>query len=289
MIGIGEVVWDFLPAGPQLGGAPANFAYHAQALGARSLVVSRVGKDLLGLKTLHRFKEINLSSEAVQVDETSPTGSVTVALSDQGVPQFTIHENVAWDRLEVTPPALEAVRKANAVCFGSLAQRSPTSRAAIQMLVAAAPREALRIFDINLRQKFFSREIIEQSLHLANVLKLSEEELPVVCGMFALQGTPREQMSHLAQLFRLKLVILTRGSRGSLILLESRWSEQLPKPVTLVDTVGAGDSFTAALVMGLLQKRDLSEAHTLATEVASYVCSQPGATPPLPESFCNGG
>jgi fructokinase len=287
VIGIGEVLWDLLPSGPQLGGAPANFAYHAQALGARAQVITRVGKDRFGREICERFQEMGLSQDEVQVDEVAPTGTVTVTITGNGVPNFIIHENVAWDRLVVTQTALEAVRAANAICFGSLAQREPVSRQAIQRLVAAAPADALRVFDINLRQSFYSREVIERSLQLANVLKLNDAELPVLAQMFELGDSPRQQVKLLAEGFSLRGVVLTRGAEGSLLYAGGRWSEQTAQPVQVVDTVGAGDAFTAALVVGLLHQQDLDEVHAFAADVARYVCSCAGATPSLPSPLRN--
>lgn len=281
VIGLGEVLWDLLPAGPQLGGAPANFAYHAHALGARASVITRVGKDHFGREIFDRFKQFGFPSETVQVDEVAPTGTVTVTLNGDGVPHYTIHEGVAWDHLVVTPLALASVREANAICFGSLAQRHATTRAAIQRLVAAVPAEAWRVFDINLRQNFYSLETIEQSLRLANVLKLNDGELPILAGLFGLGNSPRQQIEHLAEGFGLRLVALTRGPEGSLLFRDGIWSEQAPQPAQVVDTVGAGDAFTAALVMGLLLEIGLDELHAYAAEMARHVCSHAGATPAL--------
>lgn len=287
VIGIGEVLWDLMPAGRQLGGAPANFAFHARSLGAEAFVVTRVGEDSLGREILERFKEREIAGDAVQMDAGKPTGTVAVSLQGSGVPQFTITEDVAWDRLALTAAAREMIRAADAICFGSLAQRNPVSRTAIQQLMAAAPSDALRVFDINLRQPYYSREIIEQSLRLANVLKLNDAELPVLAGMFQLGTAPRQQIQRLAQLFELPLVVLTRGAQGSLLYREGRWSEQLPQPVQVVDTVGAGDAFTAALTMGLLNKMEIDDVHALAARVARYVCAHSGATPILPENLRN--
>jgi len=285
VIGIGEVVWDLLPTGPQLGGAPANFACHARSLGANALIITRVGRDHFGGKVLRRFKALNVPEATVQVDDELPTGTVTVELSGQGVPQFTIHENAAWDRIEVTKSVLDAVRQADAICFGSIAQRTPASRAAIQQLLAAAPERSLKLFDINLRQHFYSRDVVEQSLRLASMLKLNDTELSVMTEMFSIPGDVRRQMEVLGDMFGLKAVVLTRGPRGSLIFKEGRWSEQPSRPVQVVDTVGAGDAFAATLTMGLLNKWDLGELHTLTAEVARYVCSQAGGTPALPEAL----
>jgi len=289
VVGLGEVLWDLLAAGPQLGGAPANFAYHAHALGARSQVITRVGNDDYGREILSRFRDMALPTHTVQIDGHAPTGTAAVHLSGDGVAHFTIQENVAWDYISATPESLAAARQAHAICFGSLAQRSQTSRCAIQELVAATPADALRVLDINLRQRYYSRDVIEHSLRLANVLKLNDDELPTVSRMFGLTGSTTrsndEQIEQLAQSFQLRLVALTRGANGSLLYQEGRWSDCPSRPVEVVDTVGAGDSFTAALVLGLLQQVDLDQVHLLANEVARFVCSQAGATPPLPPEF----
>jgi fructokinase len=286
IIGIGEVLWDLLPSGPQLGGAPANFAYHAQALGAQAGVVTRVGNDPFGQEILQRFERQRIAASTVQVDVAAPTGTVSVALSDRGIPNYIIHENVAWDHLAVTPAGLNAVHQADAICFGSLAQRGVLSRTSIQKLVATSPASALRVFDINLRQKYFSREVIESSLRLANVLKLNDGELPVLAQMFELSGSTPQQIEQLAQRFDLRLIALTRGPAGSLLFQSGQWSDCPSVPITIVDTVGAGDAFTAALVLGLLQQKPLGEINELADEVARHVCSHAGATPPLPPAIC---
>lgn len=291
VIGVGEVLWDLLLTGPQLGGAPANFAYHARSLGAEAHVITRVGSDDHGREIIRRFREMGLPHSTVQVDETAPTGTATVELSGNGLAHFTIQNNVAWDYLAATAEAVAVAQEADAICFGSLAQRCESSRNAIQQLVAAAPATALRVFDINLRQQFYSRDLIEQSLQLANVLKLNDDELPTLAGMFSLNGSTENQIKQLAQIFDLQLVALTRGPNGSLLQQkrkgenEPRWSDCPSRPVQVVDTVGAGDSFTATLVLGLLRKMDLDEINTLANDVARYVCSQAGATPSLPVEF----
>jgi fructokinase len=287
IVGVGEVLWDLLLTGTQLGGAPANFAYHARVLGAQVHVITRVGNDDLGREVIRRFIDMGLPETTVQVDATAPTGTAKVELSGNGLADFTITENVAWDHISVTPDALVAAQAADAICFGSLAQRCETSRHAIQQLVASAPAAALRIFDINLRQKFYSPALIEDSLHLANVLKLNDDELPTLAQIFSLTGSTKNQIERLAQKFKLRLVALTRGPNGSLLYEreDGRWSDSPSRPVKVVDTVGAGDSFTAALVLGLLRKMDLGEINSVASEVARYVCSQSGATPTLPAEF----
>ena len=284
-VGIGEVLWDLLPAGRQLGGAPANFAYHAQALGAAATVISRVGNDADGRDILASFEQMGLSRDLLQVDRSAPTGTVSVKLSGDGIPEFTIHENVAWDRISVSADAMAAVRECDVVCFGSLAQRERTSRDSLQQLVAVAPPASLRVFDINLRQHFYSREVIQRSLQLANVFKLNDQELPVLASMFGLKGNPQKQISKLAEDFGLSVIALTRGAQGSLLFQRGRWSDCSSRPVEVKDTVGAGDSFTAALAMGLLIGMDLDEINRAASEVARYVCSCHGATPPMPDSL----
>lgn len=293
VVGVGEVLWDLLLTGAQLGGAPGNFAYHAHALGAEARVITRVGKDDYGREIIRRFQEMGLPDAAVQVDETAPTGTAKVELSGVGLAHFTIQENVAWDCLALTEEALAAARAADAICFGSLAQRSEPSRTTIQQLVATAPAGALRVFDINLRQQFYSRGVIEGSLRLANVLKLNDDELPILAEMFNLMGSTENQswgeierqIERLAQAFSLQVVALTRGANGSLLWQGGRWSDCPSRPVKVVDTVGAGDSFTAALVLGLLGRKDLDEINTIANDVARFVCSCAGATPALPVEF----
>jgi fructokinase len=283
VVGAGELLWDLLPDGKQLGGATTNFAYHAHALGAEAWVVSQVGNDPLGREILARFHVLGLPADLVTIDPRAPTGTVSVELSADGQPRFTIHENVAWDNLPATKAGLDVVGRADAVCFGSLAQRSPGARAAIRALLAAAPPQALRVFDINLRQHFFSPEVITRSLELATVLKINDQELPVLAEMFRLRGDTFEQLKELALRFQLSLVALTRGARGSLLYSRAGFSDHPGAPVKVVDSVGAGDAFTAAVTLGLLAGWDLDTINRRANELAGYVCSQAGGTPPLPQ------
>jgi len=283
VIGIGEALCDLLLEGRKLGGAPTNFAYHACALGAHARIITRVGDDQDGHEIRRRLGAMGLSTDLVQSDESAPTGTVSVVVSSGGVPDFTIHENVAWDRLVATPAAFAAVRQADALCFGSLAQRCESSRRSIRSLVAAASPESCRIFDINLRQRYFTREVVEESLRLASVLKLNDLELPVVGGMFGLSGTDYRRVESLAALFGLQAVALTRGPRGSLLYRTGRWSERPAARVEVRDTVGAGDSFTAVLCLGLLAGAELDEINAAANEVSAFVCGCDGAMPTLPE------
>jgi fructokinase len=272
IVSVGEVLWDLLPAGPVLGGAPANFACHARALGADTTLVSRVGDDDLGREILRRLD----AHDAVQMDTQRPTGTVSVQLSADGQPQYTIHENAAWDAIE----ADDCAREADAVCFGSLAQRSPISRASIRQMIALTRADALRVFDINLRQSFYSCELIEASLTLANVLKLNDAELPVLEEMFALHG-----LKAIAEHFALRTIALTRGGQGSVIFDRGEFSEHPGIAATVRDTIGAGDAFTAALTLGLLADWPLPRINQRANEVAAFVCSQSGATPALPAAL----
>jgi len=276
IISIGEVLWDLLPSGPQLGGAPANFAYQAQALGSKAQVLTRIGNDSRGEELLARYKQINMSTDSVQIDDHLPTGTVSVSLTDRGIPNYHFPESVAWDHIEVTPAAIQLARHAHAICFGTLAQRHPNSQSTIQQLIEATSHRTLRIFDVNLRQNFYNRGVIAQSLQLANVLKLNDEELAVLQDMFVLPGDYREQICALSGVFDLYTVVLTCGAQGSFVYHRGVWSEQKPKKIKVIDTVGAGDAFTAGLTVGLLSGIPLGEVHSLAEEMASSVCGQVG-------------
>ena len=282
VIGLGEVLWDLLPNGTQLGGAPANFAYHAHALGAVAYPISRVGKDAPGDELLQRLDALGLPTKCIQVDHEAPTGTVSVELMAGGQHRFTIHEDVAWDRIEAEERLLGLAASADAVCFGTLGQRCNASRAAIQAIASSVPPDRLRIFDINLRQQFYSREVIEQSLRIANVLKINDEELPVVAALLTVPGDTLDQLGALAHTYDLQLVALTQGSQGSVLYAGGHVSRVAGIPVAVSDTIGAGDAFTAAMTLGWLSGWDLDEINRRAGAVASFVCSQPGATPPLP-------
>jgi fructokinase len=282
ILALGEILWDLLPGGKQLGGAPSNFAYHAHALGAETRVVSRVGNDPLGHDILDQLRAIGLATDGVSLEPTAPTGTVSIELQPDGQPRFIIHENAAWDRISVDADSLAFAARADAVCFGSLAQRCDISRAAIRLAISKTPAKALCVFDINLRQHFHSPEIIDSSLALANALKLNEAELPMLAKMFNLAGDTRAQLAELAERFQLRAVALTRGANGSLLLADGVWSEHPGLPVKVVDAVGAGDAFTAAWTLGLLARQNLDELNRRANELAAFVCTQSGATPAYP-------
>lgn len=280
---VGEVLWDLLPEGPQLGGAPTNVACHLQALGARASLISRVGTDELGDEAWRQLQDRGLDLTGVTRDPHRPTGTVAVDLGADGQPRFTIVEGVAWDSLTATPEAFERVRTAEAICFGSLAQRFPTARHTLQDLLKASAPKALRVFDVNLRAPFYTAAVVQRSLELANVLKLNETELPVLAAQFRLSGSVEEQLEALAGRFELEVVALTLGPAGSRVLRQGQWSGEPGRPVRVKDAVGAGDAFTAVLIMGLLLEWPTRDLLAAATDLAAFVCTQSGATPRLPE------
>ena len=282
VVGIGELLWDLMPTGKQIGGAPANYSYHAGALGANARTISRVGNDALGHELLSQLNALSVSISCVQVDDSLLTGTVAVEIDAGGQPCFHITPEVAWDHLQVTPEALIVASSADAVCFGTLAQRDAVARRSIRALVAASPSEALRIFDVNLRQQQFSPVLIEESLLLATVLKVNDLELPQLAVMFGLTGSVHAQMVQLADRWQLRAVALTRGAQGSALLTEHGWSEHPGVRVTVVDTIGAGDAFTAAMTIGLLSGWALDDVSAQANRVAAFVASAVGGTPPLP-------
>lgn len=281
VLSIGEVLWDLLPGGPQLGGAPANFVVHAHALGAEGLLISRVGDDELGRDAFRRLSERGVDLTGVGVDASLPTGRVTVEVAADGQPRFTIQEQVAWDAIVAGPDVLASAARADVVCFGSLAQRDARSRAAVRACLGAVRPGTLRVFDINLRAPFYSADVVEASLGMADVLKLNETELPVLAGWFGLRGGPEEQLETLAQRFGLKVVAWTLGAAGSRLYRDGRWTAEPGRTVPVVDAVGAGDSYTAALVLGLLRGWPTERILKAATDIAAFVCTRAGATPEL--------
>ncbi len=283
--GMGELLWDVLPQGKQMGGAPCNFAFHALQAGFNAHVISAVGADQEGEEILGVMDELGLKKDYVQVHPVYPTGTVTVLLADEGIPEYTIHENVAWDHIHWDEQLRILASEVDAVCFGSLAQRNMESGDSIRRFLEATHAECLRVYDINLRQSFYDRENILHSLELANVLKLNEDELPVLAGFLDLKGDVEVLLRSLLERFSLKLIAYTRGSQGSCLMTPEELSYSEVPPVKIADTVGAGDSFTATLLAGVLNGLPLKKVHTIATEVAAFVCSQQGATPKLPSDL----
>jgi fructokinase len=280
--GIGELLWDMLPTGKQLGGAPSNFAFHMQQAGFDTFVVSAIGDDRDGEEILEVLDQLQLNYSFVQRINKYPTGTVTVKLNPNGIPEYTIHKNVAWDHIEWTDGIDILAREVDAVSFGSLAQRDAVSRDTICRFLESTNPQCLRVFDINLRQSFYTKKIILRSLKLANVLKINEEELPVVAEILGYSGNKESLMKQLLNKFHLQLIAYTMG--GLLLTHDEISSCQVPE-IDVADTVGAGDAFTAILLAGMLNKKSLSTTHKMATEVAAFVCTQNGATPNLPKDI----
>lgn len=286
VVGIGEILWDILPEGKKLGGAPANFAYHASQFGFRSIAVSAVGDDELGRGIISQLQQRRLSHILETVD--FPTGTVSVTLHGSGIPSYEIKEGVAWDNIPFSPQIEAVAEECSAVCFGSLAQRNSVSRQTICRFLDAMPKgdDRYRIFDINLRQDFFSEEIISESIRRCNILKINDEELAVVGRLFGYPDVGQQDMCRLLlEEYNLKMLILTCGANGSYVFTPCDASFIDTPKVEVADTVGAGDSFTAAFVSSLLHGESVKEAHQCAVKVSAYVCTQIGAMPVLPDSL----
>ena len=284
VVGLGELLWDLFPSGKQLGGAPANFAYITALLGDSGIVASRVGDDRLGQEALWHLKSCGLDVNRVQRDLSHPTGTVRVELDSKGQPEYQITENVAWDFLEFSEDWISLARSAHAVCFGSLAQRNAVSRATIRAFLSALPSFAIGIFDANLRQSFFSPEVLRDSLRHAKVLKLNHQEFPRFLDLLQcpLRDSERSDVSAarwLCREFSLRLVCITRGASGSALVTADSHHEHPGFTVKVADTVGAGDAFTAALVHHALRGSSLAMINTAANRMGAWVASQEGATP----------
>ena len=280
VVGLGEVLWDLFPEGKQLGGAPANFAYITNLLGDRGIIASRVGHDALGDEIQQRLGTLGLESSYLQLDSARPTGTVRVRVDQDGQPRFEITDMVAWDFLEWTPAWESLAQQADAICFGSLAQRSPASRETIHKFLGAARPGTARIFDVNLRQAFYSAKALSESLKFADIAKLNAEELPHVVELL---GIPYHGEQPSAERLRfaygLKLVCVTRGARGSFLVSEFERHEHPGFRVQVADTVGAGDAFTAALVHHFLRGAGLATMNEAANRIGAWVASCVGATP----------
>lgn len=275
--GIGEVLWDQLPQGDVLGGAPANVAYHAGQLGAESYIISAVGIDKLGDEIISRLTEKNIN---LLIRRTAyPTGTVRVTLDDQGVPNFVITKNVAWDYIELSNECKNLAGQLDAVCFGSLAQRNDVSHHAILKFLSLVPDNALKIFDINLRQNFYNIQLINESLKISNILKINDDELLIVSKLFGWEGDEEYLCRKLLDAYQLKLVAYTCGTKGSYLYRNYEKSFLKTPLVKVKDTIGAGDSFTAALMVSLLNGEALSICHSLAVNISAFVCENDGAMP----------
>ena len=286
IVGMGEALWDCLPEGRKFGGAPANFAYHVGQFGWHSVVVSAVGQDPLGDEIMEIVNNVKLDNKIARV--AYPTGTVQVTLSGDGIPAYEICENVAWDNIPWTDELGEIARRTKAVCFGSLAQRSPVSRATILKFLDCMSEDTERIYDINLRQHFYSLEVIEASLRRATILKLNEEEIEVVSALLHLDGSAEERCHKIIDRYpSLKMVILTCGAIGSNVFTATETSYQDTPKVKVADTVGAGDSFTATFVAQYLKGKPVKEAHRIAVQASAFVCTQNGAMPVFPDEILN--
>lgn len=284
IVGLGEALWDCLPEGKKLGGAPANFAYHAGQFGFDTLAVSALGEDALGEETIAALEEHKLNYLMPRIPY--PTGTVQVTLDSQGIPTYNIREGVAWDNIPFTAEIEDVAKKCRAVCFGSLAQRSVVSRETIGRFLDATPSDCVKIFDINLRQSFFTKEIIEASMRRCNILKINDEELVVVSRMFGLPDLDEEKRcKQLIKDYDLDILVLTCGTNGSYVFTADKSYYQPTPKVEVADTVGAGDSFTGSFCAALLKGKSIPEAHELAVKVSAFVCTQNGAMPTLPEDF----
>lgn len=284
VVGLGEVLWDVFPDGPRFGGAPANYACHAAHLGADSRMASAVGPDDLGERALQALRDHGVETAAVQQSD-YPTGAVYIQLDTEGKASYEFLENTAWDHLDWSPELAALAARADAVSFGTLGQRSSRSQQTIRRFVTATAVSCLRIFDINLRPPFYADDTILESLQIANILKLNDDELPIVAKLCGLAGTDSDIMRSLAQRFDLQLVALTRGARGALLVRDEQVSDHPGVIASVIDTVGAGDAFTATLTLGLLTGLELEVINDRASRVAAFVCSQAGATPQLPNAI----
>jgi len=284
ILGIGELLWDVLPAGPQLGGAPANYSVMAGRLGNHATVISRIGRDALGERALQVLAPFPVDCRQLQVDDEQPTGAVTVELLE-GQPSYVIHQPAAWDFLELTSEWQAQAALADAVCFGSLGQRSERSRRTIHALVGATRPDCHRIFDVNLRAPFYTGEIVRESLELASVMKMNDVEAPLVLNLlgYAAEATLRAGAERLLTEFaNLTLVAITRGGEGSLLVSRSEWDEHSGVAIKVADTIGAGDAFTAAMTHYLLKGAPLHTLNEAGNRWGSFVASQSGAMPAIP-------
>ncbi len=286
IVGLGEALWDVLPEGKKLGGAPANFAYHTGQFGLDTLAVSALGEDRLGDETIAAIEEQGLNYMMPRVPY--PTGTVQVTLDDEGIPAYDIKENVAWDNIPFTDEMKAVAQNCRAVCFGSLAQRNVVSRETIKKFLSATPDDCMKIFDINLRQNFYTKEVIDDSLHLCNVLKINDEELVVIGRMFGYPGLDMQDKCWLLLgKYNLDILVLTCGVNGSYVFTPGSMSFYETPKVEVADTVGAGDSFTGTFCACILKGKSVADAHRIAVDASAFVCTQKGAMPKLPDTILN--
>ena len=287
IVGIGEVLWDVFPHSRNLGGAPANFAYFVKKLGQNGLVASKVGDDLMGKEILDSLFKLGLAGDFIQIDSEHPTGTVDVKIDDNGQPDYIINKNVAWDFLEFSDRWKKLAKEADVICFGTLAQRSLKSCRTIIDFLKMARSSTIKVFDINLRQNFYSLKTIVQSLKLATILKLNTEELGIMKNLMGYSSEKNDINFYrrLMNEYGIKLVCLTRGEDGSLLMDESDYYDHPGYKISVADTVGAGDAFTAAVVIRYLDGGTLEEMSSSANRLGSWVSSRTGPTPVLDEEI----
>lgn len=284
VVGLGEILWDVFPERKVLGGAPANFAYHVSQFGYNGYAVSAIGDDLLGKEILSSLQEKRLNYLIETTD--FPTGTVQVTLNQTGIPQYEICENIAWHNIPFTAKTDNLAKNTGTVSFGSLAQRNGVSRETIKRFLAAMPENSLKIFDINIRQHFYTKELIHESLQLCNMLKINDDEVIIVSELFGWKNMEEQDIcKKILENYNLDIVILTKGTNGSFVFTPKETSYQPTPKVHVADTVGAGDSFTAAFVASYMHGDRITDAHQLAMEVSAYVCTQHGAMPKLPDAY----
>lgn len=280
--GLGEVLWDVFPEGKRLGGAPANFAAHAQQLGAHGFVLSAVGKDVLGSEAVVKLDQYGIDLTGLLEIAPFPTGTVRVHLDHRRNPSYEIQENVAWDHIPLQLSITNIAKHLDAVCFGTLAQRNITSQNTILKTLRATPENCLKVFDLNFRKNFYHTEMILQSIDLTDVVKMNEEEFEEIRSLFSLPSNTQKAMMSLMERFDLKLAMLTLGGNGSIMMSQNDYSElKANQSVQVKSTVGAGDAFTAAAVMGWLNQKPLDKIHHKSSDLAAYVCSQLDAVPKI--------
>lgn len=285
IVGIGELLWDVLPTGKRAGGAPINFVYNATQLGAEGYAISAVGKDILGVEILEELKKSHINHCIETADY--PTGSVLVELQD-GIPSYSIVENVAWDHIPLTTAAIEIVKRADAVCYGTLALRHPDSRRTVETLLDNAPDNAFKFFDINLRRNYYSSDLIDMLLRHANVFKINDDEMAVVRNLFGLSGNDEEICRKLMAKYNLRYLIFTAGEKYSIVYSPTEKSFLETPKVEVVDTVGAGDAFSGAFIYSVLTGKTLRQAHERAVKTAAFVCTRAGAWPEYSEEIKHG-
>lgn len=285
VIGLGEVLWDEFPGSRRPGGAPANVAFQANQLGCRGMIVSRVGTDPPGDELCRELSARGLDLAGIQKDPDHPTGRVTVDVTDSGHPDYVIHENVAWDYLAADAATRSLVSTAGAICCGTLAQRSTTSRDSIHALLDAASPECLVVYDVNLRQQWYAREWIEATVRRADVVKLNHEEVRTIADLLGMDPEPRRFAAELRSNFDVELVCVTRAEHGCVLLTDTDVAEVPGKPVDVVDAVGAGDAFTAALIVARLESWPLHAAAEFANSVGGLVAARSGAMPDLADEY----